>query len=61
MLGAAAATREQAAVAATRAKVMPWQEFDVVQFLSKDGKSLDWDKVIVSGASHGATTSARTW
>lgn len=29
------------------------------QFLSKDGKSLDWDKVIVSGASHGATTSAR--
>ncbi len=29
------------------------------QFLSKDGKSLDWDKVIVSGSSHGATTSAR--
>lgn len=29
------------------------------QFLSKDGKGLDWDKVILSGASHGATTSAR--
>ncbi|MEZ5385763.1 MAG: hypothetical protein R3F13_09630 [Prosthecobacter sp.] len=29
------------------------------QFLSKDGKGLDWDKVIVSGSSHGATTSAR--
>lgn len=29
------------------------------QFMSKDGKSLDWDKVIVSGSSHGATTSAR--
>lgn len=29
------------------------------QFLSKDGKSLLWEKVIISGASHGATTSAR--
>ena len=28
-------------------------------FLAKDGKSLDWEKVIVSGASHGATSSAR--
>lgn len=29
------------------------------QFLSKDGTGLDWNKVILSGASHGATTSAR--
>lgn len=29
------------------------------QFLSEDGKGLRWDKVIVSGSSHGATTSAR--
>lgn len=29
------------------------------QFLSRDGKGLDWEKVILSGASHGATTSAR--
>jgi hypothetical protein len=28
-------------------------------FLTKDGKSLEWEKVIVSGASHGATSSAR--
>jgi hypothetical protein len=28
-------------------------------FLTKDGKALDWEKVIVSGASHGATSSAR--
>jgi len=28
-------------------------------FLSADGKSLDWEKVIVSGSSHGATSSAR--
>ena len=27
--------------------------------LTKDGKGLDWEKVIVSGASHGATSSAR--
>lgn len=29
------------------------------QFLSADGKGLDWEKVIIAGASHGATTSAR--
>ncbi|MFK7911987.1 MAG: hypothetical protein AB8F34_15505 [Akkermansiaceae bacterium] len=29
------------------------------QFLSKDGRGLDWEKVILSGASHGSTTSAR--
>ncbi len=29
------------------------------QFLSHDGKDLDWEKVILSGASHGSTTSAR--
>lgn len=29
------------------------------QFISEDGKGLDWNKVIVSGSSHGATTSAR--
>lgn len=29
------------------------------QFISEDGKGIRWDKVIVSGASHGATTSAR--
>ncbi|EMI21422.1 hypothetical protein RMSM_01664 [Rhodopirellula maiorica SM1] len=29
------------------------------QFLSDDGKDLRWDKVIVSGASHGSTTAAR--
>jgi len=29
------------------------------QFLSEDGKGLRWDKVIVSGSSHGATTTAR--
>jgi hypothetical protein len=28
-------------------------------FLSDDGKDLRWDRVIISGASHGATTSAR--
>jgi hypothetical protein len=28
-------------------------------FLTKDGKALDWEKAIVSGASHGATSSAR--
>ena len=28
-------------------------------FLSKDGKDLDWEKVIISGSSHGATSSAR--
>ncbi len=29
------------------------------QFISVDGKGLRWDKVIVSGASHGSTTAAR--
>lgn len=29
------------------------------QFFSKDGKGLNWEKVILSGASHGSTTSAR--
>ena len=29
------------------------------QFLAEDGKGLRWDKVIISGASHGATTAAR--
>lgn len=29
------------------------------QFITEDGQGLRWDKVIVSGASHGATTSAR--
>jgi hypothetical protein len=29
------------------------------QFLSQDGEGLDWEKVIVSGASHGSTTAAR--
>lgn len=29
------------------------------QFLTPDGKDLQWDKVILSGASHGSTTAAR--
>lgn len=29
------------------------------QFLTRDGRSLDWEKVILAGASHGSTTSAR--
>jgi hypothetical protein len=29
------------------------------QFLSRDGKGIDWEKVILSGASHGSTTAAR--
>lgn len=29
------------------------------QFLSEDGKGLAWEKVILSGSSHGSTTSAR--
>ena len=28
-------------------------------FLTPDGKGLDWEKVIISGASHGATSAAR--
>ena len=29
------------------------------QFLSADGKGVQWEKVIIAGASHGATTAAR--
>ncbi len=29
------------------------------QFLTPDGASLDWEKVIISGSSHGSTTAAR--
>ena len=29
------------------------------QFLTADGKSLQWEKVIISGSSHGSTTAAR--
>ena len=29
------------------------------QFLSEDGESVDWSKVIVAGSSHGSTTAAR--
>ena len=29
------------------------------EFLTKDGKDLQWDKVILSGISHGSTTAAR--
>lgn len=29
------------------------------QFLTRDGRSLEWDKVILAGISHGATTAAR--
>lgn len=29
------------------------------QFLTGEGEGLDWEKVIISGASHGATTAAR--
>lgn len=29
------------------------------QFLTRDGKDLQWDKVILSGISHGSTTAAR--
>jgi len=29
------------------------------QFLNQDGSDLDWEKVILSGASHGSTTAAR--
>jgi hypothetical protein len=28
-------------------------------FLTKDGKSLDWEKVVVAGSSHGSTSAAR--
>ena len=39
------------------AKEHPQGEWD--QFLTADGKSLRWDRVIVSGISHGSTTAAR--
>lgn len=29
------------------------------QFINSDGSGLDWEKVIIAGASHGATTAAR--
>lgn len=29
------------------------------QFIAEDGKGLNWEKVIISGSSHGSTTSAR--
>ena len=32
---------------------------DWAQFLTTDGKSMPWEKVIIAGASHGATTAAR--
>lgn len=34
-------------------------EGDWKQFLTRDGRGLDWEKVILAGASHGSTTSAR--
>lgn len=39
------------------AKENPQGKWD--QFISTDGKGLRWDKVIITGASHGATTAAR--
>lgn len=39
------------------AKEKPEGKWD--QFITEDGKGLRWDKVIVSGSSHGATSSAR--
>jgi len=39
------------------AKTHPQGRWD--SFLSNDGKSLDWEKIIVAGSSHGATSSAR--
>ena len=39
------------------AKTNPEGRWDF--FLAPDGKDLDWEKVIISGASHGATSSAR--
>ena len=39
------------------AKKNPQGRWDT--FLSKDGTTLDWEKVIVAGASHGATSAAR--
>ena len=39
------------------AKEHPQGQWD--QFLSRDGKGLVWDKVILAGISHGSTTAAR--
>jgi hypothetical protein len=39
------------------AKENPQGHWD--QFLSRDGKGLAWDKVILAGISHGSTTAAR--
>ncbi|MBT5018367.1 MAG: hypothetical protein HON04_06430, partial [Planctomicrobium sp.] len=39
------------------AKENPQGEWE--QFLHSDGKDLRWDKVIISGSSHGSTTAAR--
>lgn len=39
------------------AKQNPEGKWD--QFIAPDGKSLAWDKVIMSGSSHGSTTAAR--
>jgi len=39
------------------AKENPQGEWE--QFLQSDGKGLRWDKVIISGSSHGSTTAAR--
>lgn len=39
------------------AKTNPAGRWDF--FLTKNGQALDWEKVIISGASHGATSSAR--
>ncbi|QOV88684.1 BPSS1187 family protein [Humisphaera borealis] len=39
------------------AKENPQGKWDM--FLSADGKGLKWDRVIIAGASHGATTAAR--
>lgn len=39
------------------AKINPEGKWE--QFLNKNGNDLDWEKVILTGASHGSTTSAR--
>lgn len=39
------------------AKEHPAGKWD--QFLNKNGQGLDWEKVIISGSSHGSTTAAR--
>ncbi|MBL9155310.1 MAG: hypothetical protein JNK37_22700 [Verrucomicrobiales bacterium] len=35
------------------------REGDWGQFIARDGRELDWEKVILAGISHGSTTSAR--